>query len=152
MTTPARLWEALQSAPRLAGRRQLVRLVNLLRIGCRSPLELWGYEQVFGGPEFASLRWQVPVRLGDRTVYLDALDPTSGVNLELDGAKYHASPADRERDLRRDAALVALGLIVVRLTHHHLNFEVEWSRRAALSAMTAHRRRNWTLPDAIMLR
>ena len=151
MTTVKRLHEALATAPRLAGRRTLTALLDLLDAGCHSPLELWGYEHVFAGPAFASLLRQVPVRLGNRTIYLDVLDPESGVNFELDGAKHHTRPADRERDLRRDAQVTALGLVVVRLSHRQLTFDVEPTRRAALAMMATHRQREWTMPDAVHL-
>jgi very-short-patch-repair endonuclease len=131
MTTPGRLREALQTAPRLAGRRLFVRMIRLLAGGCRSNLEIWGYDQVFRGGEFDRLRWQVPVRVGQRTVYLDVFDDRTGVNFELDGAKYHADPASRERDLRRDAALAVLGITVVRFTHNRLVREPDEVAREA---------------------
>jgi very-short-patch-repair endonuclease len=117
MTTPDRIGVALRAMPRLGGRPHLVRLLELLTAGCRSELEIWGYVNVFRG---LGLRWQVPVRLGGRTVHLDAYDEASRVNFELDGRKYHDSVLDRERDLRRDAELATLGITVVRLTHDRL--------------------------------
>ncbi len=129
MTTPQRVRTELEAARRLGGRRLLVRLLDLLAAGCRSNLEIWGYEQVFCG--LGSLRWQVPVRLGARTVYLDAYDTAARVNFELDGAKYHASAADRERDLRRDAALATLGITVVRFSHERLVHEPDEVAREA---------------------
>ncbi|GGM59696.1 DUF559 domain-containing protein [Dactylosporangium sucinum] len=135
-TTPGRLRSALAAVPRLAGRRGLAQLVGLLERGCRSALELWGCERVFTGGAFDRLRWQVPVPLAGGTVYLDAVDPDSGVNLELDGAAHHAGPADRERDLRRDAALLALGYTVVRFTYARLTTEPGTVRREALAAMS----------------
>jgi len=83
------------------------------------------------------------VSLGARTVWLDAFDEQSQTNFELDGAKYHGSPKDRERDLRRDAALAALGLQVVRYSHERLTREVDGVRREALGIM-AVRRDRWT--------
>jgi hypothetical protein len=139
MTRPERLAEALDNAPRLAGRCRLVRLIELLRAGCRSELELWGYETVFAGPEFASLKWQVPIAVAGRTIYLDALDPDSGVNFELDGRNGHSSHRDRERDLRRDAAVQALGIAVVRLSRRRLTHEGPAIRREALAIMAARR-------------
>jgi very-short-patch-repair endonuclease len=134
MTTPRRLAAVLESAPRLAGRRHLVHLVELLRRGCRSPLEVWGYDHVFSG---LPLRWQVPVHAGGRRVYLDLYDEVTRVNVELDGAKYHAGAADRERDLRRDAALAALGITVVRFTHDRLVREPDEVRRQVLAILAA---------------
>jgi very-short-patch-repair endonuclease len=139
MTTPDRLLQALQTAPRLAGRRLFVRMVRLLAAGCRSNLEIWGYDHVFRGGEFDRLRWQVPVPLGQRTVYLDAFDDRTGVNFELDGAKYHSDPVSRERDLRRDAALAVLGITVVRFTHNRLVREPDEVAREARAILRARR-------------
>jgi very-short-patch-repair endonuclease len=140
MTTPARLLGALDATPRLAGRRLLSRLVRLLADGCRSNLEIWGYDHVFQGPGFTQLRRQVPVRLGQRTVYLDVFDDETGVNFELDGAKYHADPKDRERDLRRDAALASQGITVVRFTHNRLIHEPDDVAREARAILRSRLR------------
>lgn len=140
LTTVERIREVFDRFPRIAGRRHLARLLALLDAGCRSMLELWGHDHVFSGPQFVGLRWQVPVRIGERWVYLDALDEPSGVNLELDGAATHAGASDRERDLRRDAALTALGFTVVRFTSARLRREPAKVRAEALSIIEAHRR------------
>jgi hypothetical protein len=145
MTTPERLTMALQERPRLGGRRELERLIDLLAAGCRSHLELWGYQQVFTGPEFASVVWQYPVRIDGRVVYLDGLDLTTGTNFELDGARHHRGPGDRERDLRRDAALQALGMVVVRFTGQRLYRQPATVRRDAVAIMRS-RPSGWTLP------
>jgi very-short-patch-repair endonuclease len=141
MTTPQRLRSALDDAPRLAGRRHLRDLLDKLAAGCRSPLELWGYDHIFTGRAMSHFRWQVPVKLEGRTVYLDAYDERTRVNVELDGAAYHNSPKDRERDLRRDAALATLGIVVVRFTHARLVQEPDEVRREILAITKAHRRR-----------
>jgi hypothetical protein len=136
-TTAARLLAAIGSNPNLPGRAELVRLANLLARGCRSELELWGYEHIFTGPDLPELEWDVPVSLGERTVYLDVYCRAAKVNFELDGAKWHASMADRERDARRDAALAAMGIMVVRFTHDQLVNHPEQVRvqiRAILAA------------------
>jgi very-short-patch-repair endonuclease len=145
MTTPERLRLALDETPRLGGRQHLRRLVDLLEAGCRSELELWGYAYVFRGFQ---LRWQVPVQIDGhaahgRTVYLDVYDEIGRVNFELDGAKYHASAGDRERDLRRDAALAVLGITVVRFTHDRLLREPGAVRRQIREIMAARRMVNW---------
>jgi hypothetical protein len=49
-TTPDRLAEALAAHPNLPGRRELLALIAKLRAGCRSELELWGYDRIFVGP------------------------------------------------------------------------------------------------------
>lgn len=118
LTTSARLAAALNHWPRLPGRKGFRDLVRKLEHGCRSELEIWGYDHIFR--DIPGLRRQVPVRIRKRTVYLDVYDPTTCTDFELDGARYHASPADRERDLRRDAALAVRGIRVVRFTHDRL--------------------------------
>jgi very-short-patch-repair endonuclease len=140
-TTPQRISAELCRVPNLPRRRELADLLRLLDAGCRSELEIWGYREVFTGPGFAHLEWQVPVRLGKRTVYLDVFDRAAGVAFELDGAAYHSSPIDRERDLRRDAALAAVGIVVVRYTHERLHREVAAVRREALAILNAQSRR-----------
>lgn len=120
MTTPSRLRDALDRAPKLAGRSAFRTLLDLLEQGCHSELEMWGYLDVFRHPALPPSRGQVPVRVNGRTVYLDRLFEAELVNVELDGRKYHSSPRDRERDLRRDAALARLGLLVVRFSHDRI--------------------------------
>lgn len=139
-TTPARLLLEIGANLNLPDRAELLRLVNLLARGCRSELELWGYDHVFTGADMVAFEWNVPVRLGDRTVYLDVYCREARVNFELDGAKYHSSAADRERDLRRDAELAAIGILVVRFTHDRLvnhPAQVRAQIRAILAARMA---------------
>jgi uncharacterized protein DUF559 len=119
-TTPSRVLEAIGTNINLPGRGELLRLVNLLDRGCRSELELWGYQRIFTGPDMPPVEWNVRVALQNRTIQLDAYCRAARVNFELDGAKWHTSAADRERDARRDAALAAMGIMVVRFTHDQL--------------------------------
>lgn len=151
LTTPDRLLAALESYSRIAGRRHLVHLLQLLRAGCRSALELWGYQYIFTGRPFANLVWQFPVRIHGRVIYLDALDLATGTNFELDGTKYHASLVQRERDMRRDAALQSLGISVVRLSHRRLTREPRQVRAEAIKIMAA-RPTGWALPDHAIVR
>jgi very-short-patch-repair endonuclease len=136
MTTPDRLRAALDTQPRLGGRRHLAHLIDLLAAGCRSELELWGYAHVFRG---LRLRWQVRLPLDGRSVYLDVFDEEAGVNFELDGRRFHGSIQDRERDLRRDALLAARGIMVVRFTHDRLRREPMEVRRQALAILASRR-------------
>jgi very-short-patch-repair endonuclease len=139
MTTPSRIRTLLATSPNLPGRRSLDALLTKLDAGCRSELELWGYDRVFTGPGLRSLRRQVRVRLPAGVVYLDVYDPGTGTNVELDGAKWHASPAQRERDLRRDAALASVGVQVVRYTHERLRTEPDRVRAEVLAILAARR-------------
>ncbi len=139
LTTPERVRAVLDLMPTASGRRDVIRLVNLLDAGCHSALELWGYDRVFRGPEFRDLRRQVPVRLGERTVYLDLYAERERVDIELDGERWHTGPDDRERDARRDAALAARGIMVVRFSHRRLHDEPDGVRREVLDILSSRR-------------
>lgn len=138
-TTTKRVRKILDARPRLVDRQGLARVLFLLEIGCHSPLEIWGYEHVFGGPDMPEFRRQVPVRLDGRLVYLDVFAEDEKVNFELDGRDGHVTKADRERDLRRDAALAACGILVVRFTHHRLTHEPEAVRLEILAILAVRR-------------
>jgi Protein of unknown function (DUF559) len=120
LTTADRLAATVAGRPNLPGRAPLVELIDKLRAGCRSELELWGYDRIFTGPGMPRLAWQVPVRLGTGRIYLDVLHEPTMTNFELDGSTWHASADARERDLRRDAALASRGYRVIRPTHDRL--------------------------------
>jgi hypothetical protein len=104
----------------LPGRYELTRLLSLLAAGCRSELELWGHDHVFAGPGTPPVERNVPMRIGQRTVYLDVYCRQARVNVELDGSKWHTLAPDRERDARRDSALATMDIMVVRFTHDRL--------------------------------
>lgn len=139
MTTPERVGAALRVVPRLPGRAELHELTGLLAAGCLSPLEIWGHQQVFTGAGMPAFRRQVRVNVGSRSVYLDVLAEAELVNFELDGASVHGDPRQREIDLRRDALLATLGILVVRFSHRRLVWETEAVRRE-IQAILASRR------------
>ncbi|WP_121161524.1 DUF559 domain-containing protein [Micromonospora pisi] len=129
LTTPRRVAAALRIAPKLAGCAELRRLIDLLAAGCRSALEIWGHDHVFTGRDLPPLQRQVRVQVARRTFYLDVYAERERVNFELDGAASHADPRQREIDLRRDAALATLGILVVRYAHRRLVRETAEVRR-----------------------
>jgi hypothetical protein len=63
------------------------------------------------------------VRAGDRLVELDAFWPEPGLAVELDGAATHLTHRAFEEDRRRDAALLRIGIPVVRVTWQRLTTE-----------------------------
>jgi very-short-patch-repair endonuclease len=136
-TTVDRLNAALTRVRRINDRRALRRTLDLLAAGCHSPLEIWGLEHVFNA--MPALQRQVPMRIGSRSVYLDVYAPAEKVNFELDGSHAHQSTTDRERDLRRDAALAAQGILVVRFTYRRLVAE-PGAVRSEVRAILAARR------------
>jgi very-short-patch-repair endonuclease len=137
LTTPGRLLSVIDSNPNLPRRFELVRLVHLLAKGCRSELELWGHDRIFVGPDLPRFERNVRMRVGGRSIYLDVYCPEAKVNFELDGARWHSSPAARERDRRRDAALAALGIMVVRFTHDQLVHTPDLVRRQVRAIVAA---------------
>ncbi|MEV6813504.1 DUF559 domain-containing protein [Micromonospora sp. NPDC051296] len=141
LTTPERLRAVLVDTARVAGRVALHTLLTRLAEGCRSPLEIWGHEQIFTGPGMPAFQRQVQVRVGLRNAYLDLYAEPERVNIELDGATTHGDPRQREIDLRRDAQLAALGILVVRFAHRRLVGEPDAVRRETLAILASRRPR-----------
>lgn len=139
LVTPTGLDAALAARRHAGGGSGLRQLVARIRAGCRSELELWGYERVFTGPAFAGLHRQVEVRVDGRTSVLDCYDEAAALALELDGRAHHDSPLDRERDVERDGRLAKVGVQTVRSSHRRLTREPEACRLEAL-AVTEQRR------------
>jgi very-short-patch-repair endonuclease len=139
LTTPERLAVALGTVPKLTDRAAFRTLLTRLADGCRSPLEIWGHEHVFTGPGMPAFRRQVPIRLGRRTIYLDMLAERERVDIELDGATTHGDPRQREIDLRRDALLATVGILVVRFAHRRLVHEADEVRRETLTILATRR-------------
>jgi hypothetical protein len=138
MTTADRVLRALQAdTPRLPDRARLREVLGKIAAGCRSELELWGYDHVFVGPGIPALERQVPVRIDDRTVYLDLFHRPTATNFELDGAKWHDRVSQRERDVARDAALATIGIHAVRFTHDRLMLEPEAVRRQVVAILAS---------------
>ena len=131
LTTPARLRRELADHPRLPGRRDLAALVSLLELGCHSELELWGHQEVFTGPRFATWQRQVPLTTARGRVHLDLYDRAAQLAVELDGRTYHDSPRDRERDLARDALVAEVGILTIRFPHRRLVQDPQGCREQA---------------------
>ncbi len=140
LTTAARVRAAAVDATRLAGRASLLSLADLLASGCHSELELWGFRHVFAHPMLPPAQQQLPVRLGNRLVYLDIAYPDQMVDVDLDGSRYHFGDDQREQDMRRDAALVAAGWLVVRFSHRRLHQDPDAVRREVLATLEVRRR------------
>ena len=141
MTTPGRIREVVLGMPHMRGRASLLCLLGQLDEGCRSELEIWGFLHVFTGPGMPRFQRQVPVKLAGRTAYLDVFAEAERVNFELDGMSWHLPELNREQDLRRDAALAAMGILVVRFSHDRLHNSPEEVRREALDILSKRRMR-----------
>ncbi|MFF0152838.1 DUF559 domain-containing protein [Micromonospora sp. NPDC005203] len=137
LTTPQRLTAALAEVPRLTDRTTMRALVDRLTAGCRSPLEVWGHDHVFTGPSMPTFIRQARVRVGARTIYLDMYAEAERVDIELDGATSHGDPTEREIDLRRDALLATVGILVVRFSHRRLLAEPAQVRQETLAILAS---------------
>jgi very-short-patch-repair endonuclease len=113
-----------------AGRADLRALLGLVASGCQSELEIWGVTQVLQLSGFPPPVQQHRVSLlNGRFADLDAAWPGARVAVELDGAAFHGSREQRERDLRRDTALAALGWVVLRFSYRRLTTDPAGCRR-----------------------
>jgi very-short-patch-repair endonuclease len=140
LTTGARLRRALDEIPAAAGAQEMRALFGLLTLGCRSELELWGHDRVFTSATLPPARLQFPVPTSAGRFVLDRAYPEAMVGVELDGAAWHGSAAQRERDVRRDAALAAVGWLIVRFTYHRLTADPEGCREDLRRILALRRR------------
>lgn len=102
--------------PSLPGRAALAHLVELVGAGSHSEFEIWGLTHLLDIPGLppAELQLSLPTRIG--VLHLDAGWRAARLGVELDGAAFHGSPDQREADLRRDAAALAEGWAILRIS------------------------------------
>jgi very-short-patch-repair endonuclease len=124
-TRAERLLSVLDVQPKTTGARELRTMIALVSGGCHSELELWGHQNIFTDRRLPASRRQVAVDTPTGRVYLDRYYDEEMVDVEMDGAAYHGAPGQRERDLRRDAALARLGILAVRYSHPRLHRQPE---------------------------
>ena len=87
---------------------------------------------------------QYRVVLPGGPVFLDAAWPEVCLAVEFDGAAFHTDPVARQRDLRRDAALAALGWVVLRFTFEDVAAR---PRDCAAQILAVYRRRAIDVPQ-----
>ncbi|MGY1857943.1 DUF559 domain-containing protein [Modestobacter sp. SYSU DS0290] len=117
-------WE-LARRPRLRDRAELAHLIALLRQGCRSELEVWGCLRVLQQPGMPAFTQQRLVVVAGERFLLDAAYEEAMLAVELDGAAWHGSRRQRERDIRRDALVATLGWQTLRYGYARLTTEPE---------------------------
>jgi very-short-patch-repair endonuclease len=140
LCSPQELTGELEQRPRLAGRAELARLVALLADGCQSELEIWGCLRVFRAPGMPPFVQQRRVVVDGQTFSLDVAYDDVLLAVEMDGAAWHGSRQQRERDIRRDALLATVGWQTVRFSYGRMTATPERCRRDVWSAYTARRR------------
>jgi very-short-patch-repair endonuclease len=107
--SPRDLTFELTRSSRVPGRAELEKLVCLLADGCQSELEIWGCLQVLRAPGMPRFVQQRRVAVGSEIFILDAACEESMLGVEMDGAAWHGSRAQREADIRRDSLLATVG-------------------------------------------
>jgi very-short-patch-repair endonuclease len=137
MTTVGELRRALRTLPRVRSRRALVSVVERFAQGHESFLEWWSTENVFTGREFDRFVKQHTIVAGQMKYRVDMYDERTRTVVEIDGAAYHSSPADWQRDLRRDTDIASLGIQTVRFSYRDLRDRPEWCRERLLAVLAA---------------
>jgi very-short-patch-repair endonuclease len=137
---PRQLYDEVARRPCLPGRAALLQLLGLLADGCQSELEIWGCLNVLRGPGMPPFVQQRPVTVAGRTFFLDAAYEDVLLAVEMDGAAWHGSREQREKDIRRDALLATIGWQTLRFGHRRLTAAPEGCRRAVRAAYNARRR------------
>lgn len=125
--TPDELLRASNELARMPRRREFEGLVRTVRAGAESYLETISLRSVFHTQEFRNFIRQHRIRVGERLYRLDMFDPVTRTAIELDGS-VHAEPRQREYDIARDAALLATGIVTVRLSFRDITQRPEWCR------------------------
>lgn len=106
----------LPAVPRLPGLASLREMLGDVAAGSQSHLEIIGLRALAAAGLPPPVQ-QYGIALGHRTLHLDAAWPEIRLAVEFDGASYHAERDAWQRDLRRDAALAALGWLVLRFSY-----------------------------------
>ncbi|WP_344688140.1 endonuclease domain-containing protein [Blastococcus jejuensis] len=130
----------LARRPRLPGRSELASLVTLLAEGCQSELEIWGCLQVLRAPGMPPFVQQRPITAAGQRFFLDAAYEDVQLAVEMDGAAWHGSRSQRERDIERDALLATVGWQTLRFGFGRLTRAPEACRRDILAARAARQR------------
>jgi very-short-patch-repair endonuclease len=140
LCSPAALRFELDRRPRLPRRGELAELVRLLGQGCRSELEIWGCLKVLQHPGMPAFVQQRPVVVAGERFFLDAAYEEVLLAVELDGAAWHGSRRQRERDIRRDALIATVGWQTLRYGYARMTGEPDVCRRDILATYWARRR------------
>jgi very-short-patch-repair endonuclease len=127
----------LSRKPAVRGRGELARLVDLLTDGCQSELEIWGCLHVLRAPGMPQFVQQRLVSVGPETFALDAACEESMLAVEMDGAAWHGTRAQREADIRRDALVATIGWQTLRFSFARLTRSPMACRREILAVHTA---------------
>lgn len=130
----------LARSTRLPGRAGLAHLAELLAAGCQSELEIWGCENLLTGRGMPTFVRQRPVTVRGERFFLDAACEEAMLAVELDGAAWHGSREQRERDIRRDALLATVGWQTMRFGYRRLLQSLQPCREEIITVAAARTR------------
>jgi very-short-patch-repair endonuclease len=137
---PHDLLHELTVSSRLPGRAELTAFARLLADGCESELEIWGCLNVLRAPGMPAFTQQRRITVAGETFLLDAAYDDVLLAVELDGAAWHGSRHQRERDIRRDALLATIGWQTLRFGYRRMMSAPRSCQHDVLSAYGARRR------------
>lgn len=131
----------LDRAPRVAGRRDLERMLGWFAEGATTPLEVRAKHEVFTGARFTEFEWQVELVLPARRSTVDILHRRAKVIIELDGDTYHSTRMARDEDRNRQTDLTAAGFAVIRFGWRDIVDRPAWCRERVLTTVAGRLRR-----------
>lgn len=137
---PRQLDAEVQRRPSLPGRAALRQLIAHLADGCQSELEIWGCLEVLRAPGMPSFVQQRRIAVGGEVFVLDAAYDEVQLAVEMDGAAWHGSRQQRERDIRRDALLATIGWQTLRFGFRRMTTNPAGCRNDIRAAYAARRR------------
>lgn len=125
----------LERAPRVAGRRDLERVLAWFAEGATSPLEVRAKHETFADARFREFEWQAPLSLSTRRVRPDLLHRRAMVAIELDGDRYHSTREARDADRERRTDLTAAGYAVLGFGWRDIVDRPAWCRERVLTTV-----------------
>jgi very-short-patch-repair endonuclease len=137
---PRQFYVEVERRPCLRSRSGLLQLIGLLADGCQSELEIWGCLNVLRGPGMPAFTLQHRVEVAGQRFVLDAACEAVQLAVEMDGAAWHGSRDQRERDIRRDALLATIGWQTLRFGYRRLTAVPDGCRHDIRAAYTVRRR------------
>jgi hypothetical protein len=140
LTKPPLLLRALTSRSRMRWRSELVVALADIAEGVMSPLENRYVRNVERPHGLPAAKRQVVITRGGRRQYLDNLYEEFSIGVELDGQAYHPAE-ERWRDIGRDRALAADGVLVLRYGWDDVD---DRACKSAIELGSAAQKRGWS--------
>lgn len=125
----------LERTTRVAGRRDLERVLSWFEGGATTPLEVRAQYETFADARFRDFTWQVDLRVGSRRYTVDMFHRPARLVVELDGDAHHSTRQVRDDDRERQTNLTAAGYIVVRFGWRDVFDRPAWCRKRLLQVL-----------------